>query len=128
MKERTEFDRAAQELILEKESRWTPVGEPLGEGGGARVFRVIAKEVVNELKPAMRAENTAAVMKANAQKLIEIVGSLVAGERVGLAAAKVVRFDDPRTRREIALLHEVRHPRLLRLVDYDERPDPPAIP
>src|SRR4051812_38528261 len=106
----SEMDVDEQKELL-RQNGWIAIGEkPLGEGGGARVFKVVSSEVatrfVNPLLCPPYSDNAKPLSLEMAQTIAEIAE----GEVTTIAAGKVARIVGHRMKREIEILRDVQHP------------------
>lgn len=98
---------------------------PLGEGGGAYVFKVINRNVVTRLENPLRTpwDNREAA-RVNAQLVAELLADILDGTETVAAAGKVAKNPDHRMKREIEILRDVQHPNLIRMLAYDQSASP----
>jgi serine/threonine protein kinase len=115
-----ELDEESQRKLL-RMNGWIPIGT-FGQGGGARVFKVVAMDSVTRLSEPLVTATTHDREKAwtQALSLAQIITEIIEGTQTVIAAGKVTTRDkDFRMKREIETLRDVQHPNLIRLLKYN---------
>jgi hypothetical protein len=110
---------ADEQRVLLRQHGWIPIGE-LGEGGGARVFRVVSGQTADRFVRPLLCPMDREKAVPLAHEMAQIIGEIVSGDAPAVAAAKVAKLGDFRTRREIEILRDTRHPNLIRMLDHDK--------
>lgn len=118
--EMTEVD---QRKTLEQNG-WVPTGQPLGEGGGARVFKVVPMGMIHRIAETFLLPADMDTARKRALPAAELIAGAVSGDETLVAAGKVTKHPDERLKREIEILADVQHPHLIRMLAHDKSSAP----
>ena len=118
-----DIDERAQRTMLEDHG-WIPVGKPLGEGGGARVFKVVSADATTRFVAPLLCPSDIDKARPLAQDMAQTIAEIADGTQRVIAAGKVAKEEEHRTKREIEILRDVQHPNLIRMIDYDKTAAP----
>jgi serine/threonine protein kinase len=118
-----EVTEADQRKMLEQNG-WVPTGAPLGEGGGARVFKVVPMAMIQRIAETFLLPADMDTAKKRALPAAELIAGAVSGGEILVAAGKVTKHPDERLKREIEILADVQHPHLIRMLAHDKSSAP----
>jgi hypothetical protein len=124
-----DLTEAQQREILATRSSWIPLPDaPLGEGGGARVFKVVSRTrafLVHQQAVALTRATGQGEQEKASSTFLEFLSSLSAAAETVVAAAKVTKRDRGSARRSTpkpdqnAESRYGREPELVRHADHD---------
>lgn len=119
-----ELTEAQQREIL-RNAGWFPVsGEPLGGGGGARVFRVVRNVTMYKVDAVLNGPGDRDKVQARAIEAAALLADVANGTERLVAAAKVGKHPDHLLKREIGILRDVQHRNLIQMLDHDKTEKP----